>query len=59
MAWLLTIQIVGVTAKAASQAKDVESWGLDSIRELTKPLRNTTMLNRQKERNPVLREINC
>ena len=58
MAWLLTIQIVGVTAKAASQARDGESRGLDSIRELTKLLRKTDMLNRQKDRKPVLREIN-
>ena len=58
MAWLLTIHIVGVTAKAAIQAKDGESFGLDSIMELTKLLRNTDMLNRQKDRKPVLREIN-
>ena len=45
MAWLLTIQIVGVTAKAASQARDGESRGPDSIRELTKLLRKTDMFS--------------
>ena len=58
MAWLLIIQIVGVTAKAARRARDGVSRTLASIMELTKPMRNTAMLNRQKDRKPVLREIN-
>ena len=57
MAWLLTIQIVGVTAKAASHARDGVTRGLNSIRELIRLMRSTAMLNRQRDRNPVLREI--
>ena len=57
MAWLLIIQIVGVTVMAARKAKDGASRGLASSMELTKLMRNTAMLNRQKDRKPVLREI--
>ena len=54
----LTIQIVGVTAMAASQDMFALWEGTESSRVPIKLNRNTVMLKRQKVRNPVERETN-